>query len=218
MKREQTSEKGKAWLKREMRPYRASIAFITIISIFTTVSSLAFSYLVRYMVSGAQAQDMDLVVFISCVLLALLFVKILSTVAYGFFSERLRAKMISKERKKVYGKLLYSDYEKLSDFHSGDLLNRITSDLTEVVVDTVSLTPSLVGIGVQCVGSIVALLSLDPLFTAIYIVCGAIGGGLMVIFRKRVKTSHSNRIFYSTSTMKTPPTYIIKISIHKLYK
>lgn len=187
---EKTSEKGKAWLKKEMRPYRASIAFLTVISIFTTFSSLAFAYLVRYLVDGAQAQNMDSIVLVSSILLGILAVKIVSGVAYGYLSERLRSKMVSRERKKIYGKLLNSDYEKISEFHSGDLLNRITSDLTEVVVDTVSLTPTLVGIGVQCVGAIAALLSLDPLFTAIYVVCGALGGGIMTIFRKRIKHYH----------------------------
>ncbi len=190
MRTEKASEKGKAWLKREMRPYRASIAFLTAISIITTLSSLAFAYLVRYMVSGTQSQNMDGILLISGVLLAVLAIKILSTIVYGYFSERLRSKMIAKERKKIFGKLLYSDYEKLSDFHSGDLLNRITSDLTEVVVDTVSLTPTLVGIAVQSVGAIVALLSLDLVFTIIYVVCGAVGGGLISIFRKRVKHYH----------------------------
>ena len=190
MSTEKASEKGKAWLKREMRPYRASIAFLTIISVLTALSSLAFAYLVRFMVSGTQSKDMDGIVLISGILLAILGLKILSTVAYGYFSERLRCKMIAKERKKIYGNLLYSDYETLSDFHSGDLLNRITSDLAEVVTDTVGLTPTLVGIFVQSVGAIVALLSLDPIFTAIYVVCGALGGGLMSMFKKRVKHYH----------------------------
>ena len=190
MRKEKASEKGKAWLKREMRPYRASIVFITIISVLTTLSSLAFAYLVRYLVGGAIERNVDSIVLISCILLAILAVKIISSVLYSYFTERQRCKMIAKERKKIYGRLLHSDYEKLAEFHSGDLLNRITSDLTEVVVDTVSLTPTLVGIGVQCVGAIAALLTLDPLFTAIYVVCGAFGGGLMAIFRKRVKHYH----------------------------
>jgi ATP-binding cassette subfamily B protein len=186
MRKEKASEKGKAWLKREMRPYRASIVFITIISVLTTLSSLAFAYLVRYLVGGAIERNVDSIVLLSCILLAILAVKIISSVLYSYFTERQRCKMIAKERKKIYGRLLHSDYEKLAEFHSGDLLNRITSDLTEVVVDTVSLMPTLVGIGVQCVGAIAALLTLDPLFTAIYVVCGALGGGLMAIFRKRV--------------------------------
>ena len=190
MNEQKTSEKGKAWLKREMRPYRASIVFITIVSVLTTLSSLAFAYMVRYMVDGAEAKDNQVILLLSGILLAILAVKIVTHVLYGYYSEKLRSKMMSKERTKIYGKLLNSEYEKLSEFHSGDLLNRITSDLTEVVVDTVGLAPTLVGMAVQCVGAVGALLTLDPLFTGVYILCGAIGGGLMAIFRKKVKYYH----------------------------
>ena len=114
MRKEKASEKGKAWLKKEMRPYRASIVFITIISVLTTLSSLAFAYLVRYLVGGAIERNVDSIVLLSCILLAILAVKIISSVLYSYFTERQRCKMIAKERKKIYGRLLHSDYEKLA--------------------------------------------------------------------------------------------------------
>ena len=76
MKRKMTSEKGKAWLKREMRPYRASIAFISILSVLTTLTSLAFAYLVQFLVNGAVAQNTGKILTISCVLLGVLLLKI----------------------------------------------------------------------------------------------------------------------------------------------
>ncbi len=47
--------------------------------------------------------------------------------------------------------------------------------------------PALVGMSVQCVGSIVALLTIEPLFTAIYVVCGGVFAGVAALFRRQIK-------------------------------
>lgn len=190
MKENKTSEIGKAWLKTEMRPYRASIVFITVLYAIATLASLAFAYLVQYLVKGAQEKDKDLILLFSLVLLGVLLLKIVAHVYYLYRSEKLRSKMISQQRTSVYGKILRGNYASVSAYHSGDLLTRVTSDVNEVVVDTVGLPPTLFGMGIQCVGAITALLTLDPIFTVIYVFCGIFGGGLMALFRKKVKVYH----------------------------
>ncbi len=190
MKKDRTTKQGKAWLQQEMRPYRASIAFVAVLSVLSTLAALAFAYVVRYLVGGAEAKDSDVILLFSAVLLVVLLIKILAHVFNGYFSERLRSRMLSQQRSKIYGKILRSNYAKISSYHSGDLLNRITSDIAEVVNDTVGLVPTLISLAVQCVGAIAALLTLDPLFTGIYVACGALGGLLMALFRKYVKRYH----------------------------
>ncbi len=190
MKEKQTSERGNAWLKQEMRPYRASIAFITVLYVLATVASLAFAYFVQYLVKGAEDGDTNSILLFSGILLGILVIKIGSHVFYNYQSERIRGKMTSEKRSALFGKLLRADYATVGKYHSGDLLNRLTSDLSEVVVDSVGLPPSLIGMAVQCAGAIAALITLDPLFTGLYVLCGIVGGGVMALFRKRVKQYH----------------------------
>ena len=42
MKDEKT-RKGKAWLKKETRPYKSFVFFLTVVAVFTTALSLAFA-------------------------------------------------------------------------------------------------------------------------------------------------------------------------------
>ena len=190
MKEKQTSEKGKAWLRQEMRPYRASIAFITVLYVLATVASLAFAYSVQFLVKSAEAEDMNSIILFSGILLGILAVKIISHVFYNYQSEKIRGKMTAEKRTVLFGKLLRADYASVGKYHSGDLLNRMTSDLSEVVVDSVGLPPSLIGMAVQCAGAIAALITLDPLFTGLYVLCGIVGGGVMALFRNKVKQYH----------------------------
>lgn len=188
MKKEKTSELGKAWLKREMKPYRASIVFLTVLTVFSTLFSLAFAYVIRYLINSATAQNEKALLLFAIVTVSLLLLKIFFQTLQSFLSERLRARMTQKQRVSTFSKILRSNYAKISEYHSGDLLTRLTSDIAEVVTDTVGLLPALVGLGVQCVGAVVALATLDPLFTVLYVVCGLLGGGIAALFRKRIKT------------------------------
>ena len=69
MKEKKTSEKGKAWLKQEMRPYRASIAFITVLYVLATAASLAFAYFVQFLVKGAEDKNAQSILLFSGILL-----------------------------------------------------------------------------------------------------------------------------------------------------
>ena len=186
------SEQGKAWLKREMRPYRASVAFLTCLTVFGTLFSLAFAYLIRFLINSATGEDTELLLIFSAVLLAILLIKIVLQTLNSYFAEKARAKIVADLRTKTFSKLLCSDYSTFQKYHSGDLLTRITSDIGEIASDYVGLCPALVGLAVQCVGSVGALLSLDPLFTAIYVVCGIVGGLISAFFRKRLKKYHKD--------------------------
>lgn len=187
MEEKTTSKKGKLWIKKEMRPYRGHVLFLTCFSVVSTALSLAFAYMVRYLINSASSGATKMLWTFSAVLLGLLLLRIALQTVSGFCAERLRAKITSELRTRMFGKILRSDYGRLQAYHSGELLNRLTSDVQEISVDTVGLLPSIVGMVVQCLGAIAALATIDPLFTVIYVVCGCIFGGITAFFRKQIK-------------------------------
>ena len=187
MANEKVSENGKLWLKREMRPYRGFVLLLTVISVVTTGLSLLFAYMTRYLINSASDGDKNKLFIFSAVLLGLLLVRIALQTFSRYYAEKLRAKIVADLRTKMFSKILRSDFAQVQGYHSGELLNRLTTDIQEVATDTVGLLPSIVGMIVQCLGAIAALLTIDPLFTLIYVVCGGIFGGITAFFRKQIK-------------------------------
>jgi ATP-binding cassette subfamily B protein len=183
-------QNGKAWLKKEIRPYRVFIVFLTVFSVVTTLLSLAFAYIVKFLIDSASNGQAQLLTVFSIVILGLLLIRIALQTFANYQAEKLRAKIVVDLRKKIFSKILRSNYASVQKYHSGELINRLTADIQEVAADSVGLLPALVGIAVQCVGAITALLTINPMFTAVYVVCGAIFGGVMALFRKHVKKSH----------------------------
>lgn len=178
---------GKEWLKRKTRPYGKSILFLTFLTAISTLFSLAFAYLVRYPINFARDKNYKALILFSVLLFVVVLVRVLLKTWNGYHAEKVRSKMFTKMRTDLYGKILISDYAQTQNFHSGDLLTRLTTDVQEVSADTVGFTPALVGMLVQCLGAIIALFTINPLFTLIYIVCGGIFGGIASLFRRQLK-------------------------------
>ena len=191
MRKEKARQNGKLWLKKETRPYGKGVISLTVLNALSVLFSLAFAYMVRYLVNSADQKDKNRLMLFSVCLVGLVLLRILFKTLDGFFAEKLRSKMYSGIRTRLYTKILRSDYSKIHEkYHSGELMNRLTSDVQEVAVDTVGFVPTLVGMMVQCVGAIAALLTLNWKFTLLYVVCGGIFGGLAALFRKQLKCLH----------------------------
>lgn len=192
MKQAGTNEKGKLWLKRETRPYRASILFLTCLAVFTTVFSILFAYTVQYLINSASNKETKKLWIFAALLLSFLLLKIVLKVLRGYYTEKANAKMTAQLRTRAYSKILCSDYASVLNYHSGNLITRLTTDINEVATYSVSLLPAIVGMVIQCVGSIVALITIAPLFTGIYVVAGVVFAGLAALFRKQLKKRHKD--------------------------
>ncbi len=183
-------DNGTAWLKRELSPYRRSVLFLVFLTVLSSLLSVAFAYLVRYLVNGASDGNGRLLLFFAAVLVLLLIARIAVRTAGNYLSERARARISVGLRQKLFAKALRSDYVALEKYHSGDLLTRLTADVSEVASDTVNISPAVAGMAVQGIGAIGALLSLDPLFTLLFAAGAAAVGAVGVLLRKKLKKYH----------------------------
>lgn len=186
------NEKAKIFLKKETRPYRAAILFLACLAVSTTIFSILFAYTVRYLINSASDGETQKLWLFASLLLGFLLLKILFKVLRSYYAERCSARMAADLRMRTYGKILRSDYASVQQYHSGDLLTRLTTDIGEVSVYSVSLLPAVAGMLMQCLGSVVALLSIDPLFTSIYVVAGVVFAGITALFRKQLKKRHKD--------------------------
>ena len=83
--------------------------------------------------------------------------------------------------------LMYRDFAKVTAVHSGEWMNRLTSDTVIVANGLTEIIPGVVGMIVRLVGAVVMLLFLYPAFCILIIPSGVAFALLTYIFRKRLK-------------------------------
>ncbi len=93
-------------------------------------------------------------------------------------------------RRDLFAGLLSKRYIPLQHFHSGEIMNRLTSDI-QIVVDTaISLIPHTASALIKLVGGLVVLMTIEPVFTSVLIVCAAVVALFVQIFGRFYKALH----------------------------
>ncbi len=187
MQKNVNDKQVKSWLKGHLHSYRRCIRRLAFLCVIVSLLSVAFAYIVRYLINSATQGEKERLWIFSAVLLSLLLARILLKTLQRFYAEKIRSRMTADLRVNTFESLLWADYAQTRAYHSGELLTRLTTDIQEICGYTVNLTPSVAGMCVQLLGAIVALFTLDPLFTIIYVLSGGILVFITALFRKSVK-------------------------------
>ena len=98
---------------------------------------------------------------------------------------RVTTKIEMRIRQGVFSMILKKQYGEVNKIHSGEILNRLTSDVDIVVDGIVSLIPQAISMLTKIVAGLVVLFSIDARFTGLVLAVG----GLVCIF-SRIYSRH----------------------------
>lgn len=158
-----------AWIYRYARRYRRQILLYLALGLLSAALGLGSSLLSRSLTSvvlepGSPWQQV--------LGLALAFVGLgLASLVLGALNSRISAqanvRIQNEMQSDLFRSVLGSDWQSLQEFHSGDLLNRLTSDVGTVSGSVFSLVPSLVIRLFQFVACLCIILYYDPVMAAL---------------------------------------------------
>lgn len=82
------------------------------------------------------------------------------------------------------------DYEKISGRHSGEWMNRLTSDTVVVAEGMTQMTPGITGMLIRLLGALILLIMMYPMFGYLILPVGLLLLGVNAVFRKILKKLH----------------------------
>jgi len=129
-----------------------------------------FALLSRTIINTAvdKGRIWNYVIFLAIVLLAQAVLNILDSRMHTFVSGRLTIKI----QRVVFSSLYRKRWQSVNTYHSGDVLNRLTSDVTGVVTGVTTLIPRAVSLTTRLAASVIVLFVLDVRFTLIMLAAG----------------------------------------------
>lgn len=162
---------------------KGSWLFVFIYAVLSAALSF-FGILTAYgtkdVVNGATLHDPQLLKRGAFFLLFLVLAQLALKVFNNNMFERAKAKIEIKIRSRVFESIIRKDYNSLSKHHSGDILNRLTSDVQTICDGVTSLLPNIVSLLTKLISSVIIMVGLDPIFAMIFL-----GGGSLIAFTTR---------------------------------
>ena len=107
-----------------------------------------------------------------------------SETVYRYLHNELAALLDRDWKQQIFHTMLEADYAELSKFHSGELLNRLNSDVRQVNEGLLSSLPGYASIATKLVAVITVLTVMEPWFMAVIAVAGVVVVVLTALMQK----------------------------------
>lgn len=171
---------------------RLTILNILLTLIFAVIAALSvgFSLISKDVVDIAMGVKAGSISKSVMLLVSFIILQILCQIIGSRINIAVSGKMEMKLKGDVFNLLLHKDISDVYKFHTGELINRLTGDVSAVTVGYSSVIPEIVSFAVRIVFSICVLFKLDKAFAFIYIIAAPLFLLFARIYSKKMKGLH----------------------------
>ena len=174
------------------KPVRGSVLLISVLGVAVTLLSLGVPLVTRALVDCATAPEKNIrdLWIHGALLVGITAVTRLVSIYVSSLRVRTSARLQLELQQMVTSSLFGKDYASLKPYHSGELVNRIFSDVSVVKGGVMGLLPSVLQTAVSMIGASAILISMDWRFLPLLIAVGLDSTVLTILFRNPMKKRH----------------------------
>ena len=181
---------GIAAVLRWSKCVHVKVVLVCLITVLATVCSLFFTLATKGLVDGAVSSNSDQLVKYALMLFGIILMQHLLANLRSWLRIHASAELQESLQKMLVHEILSKEYGGLKGYHSGELVNRVFSDMNVIKNGIMNILPSLIGIVVSFVGAAGILIAMDWHFVILMLAGGTLGLVLVILFRGPMKARH----------------------------
>lgn len=178
------------WISAVIGRKKIGIIWLMLLQVVLSVGSISYALIFKGLIDatvGGQRRRFFLWV---AVFAGVALILVMLNAVHRFLSEYTRASVENSLKERLLTCILGSDYERVTALHSGEWMNRLTSDTVIVADGVTQILPGVTGMLVRMIGAVILLVCMYPLFGYIMIPCGILLIVMNALFRKVLKKRH----------------------------
>ena len=169
---------------------RGRVLLICLLSMVNTLLSLGLTLATKGLIDGAVSSRAGLLWRYGAILAAIILTERLLSVGTSMLRLTASAKLQKSLQGMLVREILEKQYASLKGYHSGELVNRVFSDMSVVKNGVMQILPSFIRIAVSFIGASIILVSMDWRFVILLICAGFLGLLIVLLFRNPMKKRH----------------------------
>lgn len=178
------------WITAQFRSILTPTIFASLGEVVSSANGVAFAFCSRNVIDSAVSGDRGALIYASIQTSALLLWTLVVDMGIEALIERIRVGAQVALQNRTYKVLLQKDFEASNARSSGDVMNRLTSDVAVVCNGVSTIIPSFVALTTRLIFAFAALCYFDARFASVFLFVGV---GVFFgtrLFRKRLKRLH----------------------------
>ncbi len=178
------------WIYGRSKRYLPMVALISFLSALVSASTILLALLSKSVIDVATGESSGSLKFYGVCLLGVIILQIILSGCNSLLKTFTNAKLTISLRNYLFVTLSRKKFAKVSAYHSGDLLNRFTSDTDLIVSSVVNIIPNVVSTVAKVIAGIAALVVLDARIAVIVLIFGVAIPGFGRIINRKYKELH----------------------------
>lgn len=188
--RKESDRKTLLWIYGKTKKRMWYIAVLAVANIVIAALATVFALQCRSVIDSAVAGNFQGLVYSGIILGVISLVQYSLKILIDSVYEVVSARVSMDLRQDIIGNLMKKDFSQTSKYHSGEMLNRIFSDVTVVTDGVVGILPSLLNMVTRLVCAAAVLIILDVTFALVFLVSGILLFIVTRMFRGKLKSLH----------------------------
>ena len=190
MRNKENNGRALKWIYCRIRRYIPLTAAVSVVSALSALSFVALALITKRVMDIATGDTTGSLLKSGILLFAVIAIQVLLSAAQSILNAYSNGKQTIAFRNYLFGVLCRKKYADISAYHSGDILNRFTSDIDTVVTSSVNIIPNVVSIATKIVAGIGTMLFMNPYIAAAVLLCGVTFPAIGRAINKRYKYMH----------------------------
>lgn len=189
------------WILKNGKNSFLAIGFLTVLSIIISLVQVYLATASKNVIDAATIKDSQIVLETAfIILIGFLVFNLILQIIGNYVNVHASSKLEIALKRRIFKVLIDKDYLSVSKIHSGELLNRINSDVSVIVNGIIAILPSLALFLTSIIGAFCVLYSIDSTLAIIILCIGPVVAVGARIYSAKYKVMHKKCQEYDGKT------------------
>lgn len=166
------------------------MVLLVIVNALYSVCTVSLAVFAKLIIDSAVRKNQQDLIKYALILLVVIALQIALRLGSKALEVRVSGRLEMKYKTDLFSNILKKDYLKISEFHSGELMTRLTSDINVVSQAVTTIVPTIAATVTRLICAFAVLFYLDKWFALIFLAAGLVLFVFTRLFRGAMKKLH----------------------------
>ena len=181
------------WIYKRSKKQQFKIFWLIFANAIFSAMSIVFAFFIKEIIDSATIyKNVNRLIGFAIAIGGVVVLQFILRVVINGLTEHVKCKLEMEYKTYLFKSILTKKHEKITCYHSGELLNRLTSDVSIISDGVTTILPTIVSATTRLVCAVVALIMLDWIFAVAFTVAGLLVFITISALKGKLKSLHKD--------------------------
>ncbi|MBE7081183.1 MAG: ABC transporter ATP-binding protein [Clostridiales bacterium] len=178
------------WIMKNSKSQNKKIIVLLIANALFSALSIVFALFIKEIIDSAVAQNLNRLISFASAIIVVVILQFGFRIFTNLLTENIKNRLEIGYKSSLFSSILRKKHDKITTFHSGELMTRLTSDVSVVSEGVSTILPTIISAVTRLVLAVVTLIIIDWVFAIAFTVAGLSVFLVLGFLRGKLKSYH----------------------------